>query len=122
MEILMQSVATEKWIESIEEKFLFVLKILRFNKFETGFKSANIFHKIEFLLVSRLLTSLYEAATIQSVVRCQSRGRGYLEIWYLYLLSVIQLLQVKYRNSGFKIVISFNKAEKNILFTHSGTM
>ena len=40
------------------------------------------------------MTSIYEALTIKSVLECQKRKRGYLKIWYLYVLSTIQLLQV----------------------------
>ena len=40
------------------------------------------------------MTSIYEALTIKSVLECRKRKRGYLKIWYLYVLSTIQLLQV----------------------------
>ena len=42
----------------------------------------------------RVMTSIFEALTIRSVRECQKRNKGYLQIWYLYVLSTIQLLQV----------------------------
>ena len=40
------------------------------------------------------MTSIYEAITIRSVLKCHDTNRGYLKIWYLYVLSTVQLLQV----------------------------
>ena len=40
------------------------------------------------------MTSIYEAVTIRSVLKCHDTNQGYLKIWYLYVLSTIQLLQV----------------------------
>ena len=42
----------------------------------------------------RIMTGLFEAVTIGSVLACQGKGQGFLRIWYLYLLNVINLLQV----------------------------
>ena len=42
----------------------------------------------------RVMTSIFEALTIRSVRECQKRNKGFLQIWYLYVLSTIQLLQV----------------------------
>ena len=40
------------------------------------------------------MTSIYEGFTIQSVLKCHDTNQGYLKIWYLYILSIVQLLQV----------------------------
>ena len=57
----------------------------------------------------RVMTSIYEALTIKSVLECQKRKRGYLKIWYLYVLSTIQLLQVsEYNTSCANILIKFS--------------
>ena len=48
----------------------------------------------------RVMTSIFEALTIRSVRECQKRNKGYLQIWYLYVLSTIQLLQVGYLYVG----------------------
>ena len=40
------------------------------------------------------MTSIYEAFTIKSVLKCHETNKGYLKIWYLYILSTVQLLQV----------------------------
>ena len=40
------------------------------------------------------MTSIYEALTIQSVLTCHDSNKGFLKIWYLYILSTVQLLQV----------------------------
>jgi len=63
----------------------------------------------------RVMTSIYEAVTIRSVIQCHKRKRGYLRIWYLYALSTIQFLQVLnsslnlpiyyYVGSSFKIAL-----------------
>ena len=50
----------------------------------------------------RVMTSVYEAVTIRSVIQCHKRKRGYLRIWYLYALSTIQFLQVQLINGALK--------------------
>ena len=40
------------------------------------------------------MTGIFEAVTIRSVLICQEKGDGYLKIWYLYLLNMVNLLQV----------------------------
>eukprot|EP00092_Neocalanus_flemingeri_P095536 GFUD01121553.1.p1 GENE.GFUD01121553.1~~GFUD01121553.1.p1 ORF type:complete len:347 (+),score=65.60 GFUD01121553.1:153-1193(+) len=54
------------------------------------------FTVLMFLLthVPRIITSIYEGVTIRSVLKCHDTNQGYLKIWYLYILSIIQLLQV----------------------------
>jgi len=42
----------------------------------------------------RIMTGIFEAVTISSVLICQEKNEGYLKIWYLYLLTVVNLLQV----------------------------
>ena len=42
----------------------------------------------------RIMTNIYEAFTINSVLRCHDNNKGYLKIWYLYILSLINLLMV----------------------------
>ena len=42
----------------------------------------------------RIMAGIFEAVTINAVLNCQEKGRGYLEIWYLYLLTIVNLLQV----------------------------
>ena len=42
----------------------------------------------------RIMTNIYEAITINSVLRCHDNNKGYLKIWYLYILSLINLLMV----------------------------
>ena len=41
-----------------------------------------------------MIISGYEAATIHALVRCLGRGKAYFHIWYLYVQSGLQLLQV----------------------------
>ena len=38
--------------------------------------------------------SVYEAVTIQTLVLCTSKGRGYYHIWYIYMQAALQLVQV----------------------------
>ena len=40
--------------------------------------------------------SVYEAVTIQTLVLCTSKGRGYYHIWYIYMQAALQLVQVWY--------------------------
>ena len=40
--------------------------------------------------------SVYEAVTIQTLVLCTSKGRGYYHIWYIYMQAALQLVQVSY--------------------------
>ena len=40
------------------------------------------------------MTNIYEAITINSVLRCHDNNKGFLKIWYLYILSLINLLMV----------------------------
>ena len=42
----------------------------------------------------RIMTNIYEAITINSVLKCHDNNKGYLKIWYLYILSLINLLMV----------------------------
>ena len=42
----------------------------------------------------RIIISVYEAVTIQNLVRCTERAKGYFLIWYLYVQAALQLLQV----------------------------
>ena len=39
--------------------------------------------------------SVYEALTIQKLVLCNSKERGFYHIWYLYIQAALQLLQVR---------------------------
>ena len=43
----------------------------------------------------RIIISFYEAVTIQSLVRCTEKGKGFFLIWYLYVQAALQLLQVE---------------------------
>ena len=49
------------------------------------------------------MTCIYEALTIKSVLVCHKKRKGYLKIWYLYVLSTIQLLQVRSEGKGVDI-------------------
>ena len=40
------------------------------------------------------MTSIYEAVTIHSVLKCHDANKGYMKIWYLYVQSTVQLLQL----------------------------
>ena len=42
----------------------------------------------------RVVVSIYESFTIGAVLEYHRKNKGYLKIWYLYVLSTIQLLQV----------------------------
>ena len=42
----------------------------------------------------RVVVSIYESFTIGAVLECHRKNKGYLKIWYLYVLSTIQFLQV----------------------------
>ena len=44
----------------------------------------------------RIIISIYEAVTIQNLVRCTERQKGYFLIWYLYVQAALQLLQVNF--------------------------
>ena len=70
--------------------------ILRKQDLSKNSSHSKISYKLELL---RVMTSIYEALTIKSVLECHKRRRGYLKIWYLYVLSTIQLLQVMERNT-----------------------
>ena len=43
----------------------------------------------------RLLTSVYEAVQIHSILYCRERGKDLTPLWFLYLMSVVQFLQVR---------------------------
>ena len=47
-----------------------------------------------FFTIPRVLMSIYEAATIQNMLRCSKKRKGYYQIWYLYVQATLQLLQV----------------------------
>ena len=53
----------------------------------------------------RIMTSMFEAVTIGSVLACQGKGQGYLRIWYLYLLNGVNLLQVSGYCAKFELKI-----------------
>eukprot|EP00092_Neocalanus_flemingeri_P018501 GFUD01020026.1.p1 GENE.GFUD01020026.1~~GFUD01020026.1.p1 ORF type:complete len:416 (-),score=82.55 GFUD01020026.1:407-1654(-) len=63
------------------------------------------FTVLMFLLthLPRIMTSIYEGVTIRSVLKCHDTKQGYLKIWYLYILSTIQLLQVVNASLNFPI-------------------
>ena len=76
--------------------------------FETALNRANQQNKdcnLSFILIvtvvmffifhtPRIIISIYEAVTIQNLVRCTEKQKGYFLIWYLYVQAALQLLQV----------------------------
>ncbi|XP_023326792.1 uncharacterized protein LOC111700184 isoform X2 [Eurytemora carolleeae] len=42
----------------------------------------------------RILTSVYEASTIQDVLYCRGKEKEYRGIWYLYIQLVVQLMML----------------------------
>ena len=44
--------------------------------------------------IPRVIISIYEALTIQNLLRCSKKRLGYYKIWYLYVQATLQLLQV----------------------------
>ena len=44
--------------------------------------------------IPRVIISIYEAFTIQRMIKCSQKGLGYYHIWYLYGQAVSQFLQV----------------------------
>merc|ERR1712106_720264 len=66
----------------------------------------------------RILTSLYEAITIMSVLKCHETNQGYLKIWYLYILSTVQFLQVLNASLNLPIYWFFGTSFKPALLKH----
>ena len=48
-----------------------------------------------------MVVSIYESFTIGAVLECHRKNKGYLKIWYLYVLSTIQFLQVIHNTCDF---------------------
>jgi len=61
----------------------------------------------------RIIISFYEAVTIQSLVRCTEKGKGFFLIWYLYVQAALQLLQVLNSSQNFPIYWSVGTGFKN---------
>ena len=47
--------------------------------------------------IIRLLTSVYEALTINQQLECEEKGKDYLPLWFLYSISTMNTLLVCYR-------------------------
>ena len=54
-----------------------------------------IFTILMFLIfhTPRVILSIYEAITIQYVLKCSQKRKGFYTIWYLYVQTTLQLVQ-----------------------------
>ena len=48
----------------------------------------------------RGIMSIYEAITIQNVLQCSKKKKGFYTIWYLYVQAILQLVQVSSVNQS----------------------
>ena len=55
------------------------------------------------LHLPRLVTSVYEAAHIGSILTCRDRGMGHTPLWYMFVTAAVQLLMVI--NASFNLPI-----------------
>jgi len=63
----------------------------------------------------RVIISVYEAITIQHLMSCTDKGKGYYHIWYLYVQAALQLLQVLNSSQNLPIYWNVGSGFKNTL-------
>ena len=49
--------------------------------------------------IPRLITSVYEAANIHSILHCREQGMDKTPLWFMYVTATVQLLMVRLRPS-----------------------
>ena len=47
--------------------------------------------------IPRLITSVYEAANIHSILHCREQGMDKTPLWFMYVTATVQLLMVRLR-------------------------
>lgn len=78
------------WLHSVDLCWLQVVYLWRLYVFNLWL-AAGCFTTVG----CRLLTSVYEAVQIHSILYCRERAKDLTPLWFLYLMSVVQFLQVK---------------------------
>ena len=61
--------------------------------------------KLQHLNILRLVTSVYEAANIHSILHCREKGKDKTPLWFMYVTATVQFLMVTKLCASFHLII-----------------